>query len=60
MEYQVIYSMKGLFSNGDKLVKEFENEVNEAIKEGWRLQGGIAIHFDGNDLDELYQAMVKD
>lgn len=46
MEYKVIYTFGS--------AKRFEEEVNKAIKEGWRPLGGLSINKDW-----FAQAMVK-
>jgi len=42
------------------LLKDLPEEVNKAIKEGWRPQGGVCCHLD-RDRDSIWaQAMIKE
>ena len=50
MEYKVI---TGLFISG-KAQEEFTNDVNNALSEGWELQGGISV-----ESTFIHQAMIK-
>lgn len=56
MEYKIIMAKCGYHIELGTL----EEQVNEAIKEGWRPQGGVALHFDENIMEAAYQAMVKE
>jgi len=59
MKYRVILSS----CTADEELEHAE-KVNKAIKNGWRPQGGVALHVVAADDDEpimvLAQAMVKD
>lgn len=52
MCYKVCYA--------DGMLSELEDLVNEAILEGWRPQGGVAMYETKDRVWYFYQAMVKD
>lgn len=60
MEYMIIRTRSLSPKSVDNLVEELGKKVNMAIQDGWRPQGGIAMHFDGNNMRDMYQPMVKD
>ena len=51
MEYTVIFNEK---------LEKLINQVNQALKSGWRPLGGIAVTNEGLIFFYYYQAMVKE
>jgi hypothetical protein len=69
MEYEVIQHAEEVYSFaidtaagrcGDKLA----NKINEKMRDGWRLQGGVSIHCqrddDGDTVVIYAQAMIRE
>ncbi|MDB5282400.1 MAG: hypothetical protein JWO06_1475 [Bacteroidota bacterium] len=50
-QYIVVYKSGGF---GNTSPDKFEQEINQKLQEGWRVQGGVGIAPNG-----FYQALVK-
>lgn len=61
MEYKVVTANAGFLS---RAMSDITYKVNELLKQGWRLQGGVAItsHVEGNYNDQycLAQSLVRE
>ena len=60
MEYKVIVVSNPYEINA---VKQFEREVKEYIRDGWKLQGGVSVtrtDYDNNQQTVLAQALIKE
>jgi hypothetical protein len=52
MQYKTIWSVDS---------EDFDKEVTAYLKKGWKLQGGVSISYDGEDMDALIcQAITKE
>ena len=43
-----------------KNISDFEKEVEKYLKEGWKLQGGVNIQRDIEDIYRCSQAVIKE
>lgn len=64
MQYKVVsYLMKNIIDDRSVLdaSRKIEGLVNDAIKDGWKPQGGVAIsHADKIGMISIAQAMIKE
>jgi hypothetical protein len=44
----------------DASYNNFANEVNDALEDGWQLQGGVSVRSDLEGYPVYYQALVKE
>lgn len=60
MEYKVI--SERLASNmKDKVLKQFQANVSNHLKKGWKPLGGVSVIFDQKqDIINYYQAVIKE
>ena len=58
MKYKVITMNIGYLST--KNISDFEKEVEKYLKEGWKLQGGVKIQRDIEDIYRCSQAVIKE
>lgn len=59
MEYKII---TGRFTSNmkDKVLKHFQEDVNNHLKKGWEPLGGVSVIFDAKaDIINYYQAVTK-
>lgn len=60
---QVRYSVvkvEGDYAESYSTYSEFEKEVNDKLKGGWNLCGGVSVGNIGNDHFCICQAMIKE
>jgi len=62
MKYRILVQKAGSFFETDfeRAAEEMSNQVNEALREGWKVQGGLAVgRTKAAEISYLMQAMVK-
>lgn len=59
MKYTIIVG-----NSSGKGLEDFENEINDMLIDGWKLQGGICVIERPDEFDNpflvYYQAMIRD
>jgi hypothetical protein len=58
-QYKVIQSKTNDGWINESVMKKFQEDVEEAMRFGWRLKGGVAVSSNNANSLTLYQAMVK-
>ena len=58
IKYRII-SEEGSYSSSYETYVRLEEEINQYLKNGWILQGGVSVGSIGNDYFCICQAMVK-
>jgi len=56
----IIVKDEGSYENSYTTYNDFEKEVNEKLKEGWKLCGGVSIGSIGDNHFCICQAMKKE
>lgn len=62
MRYKILVQKAGSFFETDfeRAAEDLSNKVNEALREGWQVQGGLAVGRSKMDeISYLMQALVK-
>ncbi|MCP1373488.1 DUF1737 domain-containing protein [Dyella lutea] len=63
MQHQIlrVNATKFLGTDVEQATRDLAEQINRAMREGWRPQGGVAVEgFKGGSHHYLFQAMVKD
>ena len=62
MRYKVLVQKAGSFFETDfeRAAEELSNKINEALRDGWEVQGGLAVgRTRAAEISYLMQAIVK-
>lgn len=63
MPYKVVYAdwtyKADAVGNSEVLSKSLEEKVEALMKKGWTCAGGVCVFSSGDNVYNMYQAMVK-